>query len=119
MLLSLLVLACALKGTLREEQCIVWVVKTRKMRDAQVAVLEKAWGGLSETPALCKAGTILICHHDLWHRALHCPDEYPGTKVMIKMVFARTCSPTAGATMAVPRPPLPEGCPVDGHLARK
>jgi len=44
------------------------------------------------TPVLCRAGSVLVTHFDLWHRALESTTDSP--RLMLKFVAWRTAHPT-------------------------
>ena len=61
---------------------------------------------------LCEAGSIVVMHFDLWHRALETTDA-DASRLMLKFVAWRTAPPPAAAT-APPWPLAERRCAVDG-----
>ena len=56
-------------------------------------------------PFICKAGTIMIMHYDLWHRALKCTDAN-ANRLMLKFVAYRTKLPSLTSLSKLPIFPL-------------
>ena len=51
----------------------------------------------------CKAGTIMIMHYDLWHRALECTQQH-ANRLMLKFVAYRTSIPSCSLSTLPPFP---------------
>ncbi len=62
------------------------------------------WATVSK-PFICKAGTIMIMHYDLWHRALKCTDAN-ASRLMLKFVAYRTKMPLTSLHLNMPSWPL-------------
>ena len=62
------------------------------------------WATKSQ-PFICKAGTIMIMHYDLWHRALKCTDAN-ANRLMLKFVAYRTKLPSLTSLTKLPIFPL-------------